>query len=209
MPQMSYTPKSTNDKSNLTDGWHPAYLLAITDEPTPPTWTMFPKSPRMYRWCFAIWERPEHLTALEEPERQTAPSSQAFSPKRGQNAASKAYLWTKEFLGREIQPGEAVDLDPLLPLPCRVKVARNGEYANIVDLERWPDGPVLDPQSPLLPLLRDTLDREATGEPKAVTAPAPSRPAFMGSPVTASPPGMTGYSPQPPATGTPPARPRW
>ena len=199
MPQMSYVPKSMNDKSSLTDGWHPAYLLAITDEATPPTWAMFPKSPRMYRWCFAVWERPEQVLAHEEPERQTAPSSQAFSPK-GRQPASKAYLWTAELLGRQIQPGEAVDVDPLLPLPCRVKVARNGEYANIMDLERWPEAP---PLTEILKAgLRDTLDREATGAPKAAVTP-PSTPA------TARPPGMQGYSPQLPPAGTQPARPRW
>ncbi len=39
MPVMSNTPKVTNDTSSLSDGWHPAFLLEIREEDTPPTAT--------------------------------------------------------------------------------------------------------------------------------------------------------------------------
>jgi hypothetical protein len=137
-PEMSYEPKSYNDKSFLTDGWHPAFLLAITDEATPESWKMREQSPRMWRWNFAVWQTPEAVTQ-HQPERQSAPSSQKFTPK-GRQPASKAYAWTSALLQRQIPPGERVNLDPMMPLPCRVKVMRNGDYANILDLEPWPDG---------------------------------------------------------------------
>lgn len=138
MPEMGYETKSYNDKSSLTDGWHPAYLVAITDEETPEGWQMKAQSPRMWRWHFAVYATPE-MIAQHQPEHQSAPSSQKFTPK-GRQAASKAYLWTCELLQRQIAPGERVNLDPLMPLPCRVKVSRKDEYANIVDLEKWPEG---------------------------------------------------------------------
>lgn len=139
MPDMTYQPIAYNDKSALTDGWHPAYLLAITDEPTPESWKMFAQSPRMWRWHFCVWATPDQITQQAQPERQSAPSSQKFTPK-GKQPASKAYAWTSALLQRQIPPGECVNLDPLMPLPCRVKVSRNGEYANIIDLEAWPEG---------------------------------------------------------------------
>ena len=138
LPDMTYEPRSYNDKSALTDGWHPAFLLTITDEPTPETWKMYAKSPRLWRWQFAVWAKPEDIPHMP-PERQTTPSAQKFTPK-GNQPASKAYLWTCELLGRQVPPGEHVNLDPLMPLPCRVKVSRNNEYANIMDLEAWVGG---------------------------------------------------------------------
>ena len=135
---MTYEPKVYNDKSALTDGWHPAFLLAITDEPTPESWKMYHASPRMWRWQFAVWAKPDDIAHLP-PERQSAPSSQKFTPK-GNQPASKAYAWTTALLQRQIPPGESVNLDPLMPLPCRVKVQRNNEYANIIDLEAWTEG---------------------------------------------------------------------
>ena len=194
MPLMEQKSQSPNDVSSLTNGWHPAYLLEITDEATPETWKMFAKSPRMYRWTFAVWETPAQMTM--PPERQSAPSSQAFSPK-GRNAASKAYLWTTELLGRQLLAGEAIDLDPMLPLPCRVKVTRNEQYANIVDLEQWRDAPELTPA--LKTLLRDTLIRDSLGINDAPQA--PSRPAV--------PAPLQSYA-APKATTPPmPGKPRW
>ena len=138
MPEFSYESRTINDKSALTEGWKPAFLLAISDEETPPQWQMAKQSPRMWRWHFSVWEV-STLIGRQAPEHQTAPSSKTFSP-GGKFQPSKAYLWTKELLGRDIQSGERVSLDPLMPITCRVKIRRNNEYANIVDLERWPDG---------------------------------------------------------------------
>lgn len=188
MPSMSYTPKSINDKSQLTDGWHPAFLLAITDEPTPEGWQMAKTSPRMWRWTFAVWASPDVIDTVA-PERQSAPSSQSFTPK-GKNPASKAYSWTRELLGRDILPGEVIDLDPFLPLSCRVKVARNGEYANIVDLEAW--------QHMISPGMREALQgvlnrdgtapprQEATGVPPGTGQPRAQQPTLPGMPAPMS-----------------------
>ena len=171
MPSMSFTPKSTNDPSSLTNGWHPAFLLAILDEATPEAWMMYANSPRMYRWKFAVYANQEAV-ATGDPERQSAVSSHAFTPK-GRNPASKAYIWTTELLARQVLPGEAVDLDPLMPLPCRVKIERREQYANIVDLERWEEG------QPLLTAhvkgLLATLDERETLPP--TRPPAPTTPA--------------------------------
>jgi hypothetical protein len=45
-----------------------------------------------------------------------------------------------------------------------VKVSRNGEYANIVDLERWPDGAIL---------LTDQLKASLKGLDHAPVTPQP------------------------------------
>src|SRR5262245_12181321 len=137
MPQMSYTPKTYNDITALSAGWHPAYLLEMADEPTPESWKMYDQSPRLWRWRFAVWEVPT-LIDRQKPERQSAVSSQKFTPK-GRQPASKAYSWTAALLGRQIPPGEVVNLDPLMPIPCRVKVELSNQYANIVDVEPCPD----------------------------------------------------------------------
>src|SRR5882672_3422258 len=64
--------------SNLTDGWHPAYLLHISEEATPGDWEMFKQSPMMYRWHFAAWESPAYLQ--QEPEVQSGLTSTKFTP---------------------------------------------------------------------------------------------------------------------------------
>lgn len=183
MPAMSYSPKTTNDSSNLTPGWHPAFLLAILDEATPDGWVMKERNPRMYRWKFAVYTTPQHLPT-ETPERQSAVSSQAFTPK-SRNPASKAYLWTTELLGRLVLPGESVDLDPLLPLPCRVKVERREQYANIVDLERWEEGK---------PLLTDAVRRTLAALDDDALPPVQAAPTPVPAPTQATLPGT------PPAT---------
>lgn len=148
MPVFHYEPRITNDKSTLTPGMHPGFLLAIQDEEVPDGWKMKEKSPRMWRWLFAVWPVPEALTAGMRPEKQSATSSQTFSP-GGQRQASKAYVWTCKLLGRKIETGESVDLDPMLPLPCWIMVSRTKsdgtaiEYANLMGLELWPEGAAL------------------------------------------------------------------
>jgi hypothetical protein len=166
-PEMGYETKSVNDKSTLSEGWHPAFLLAITDEETPAAWKMAEQSPRMWRWHFAVWETPQ--TMQQTPERQSAPTSQKFSP-GGKFQPSKAYVWTCELLGRQIQPGERVNLDPSLPLPCRVKVRRNNEYANIIDLEKWPEGQAYlneGMRASLKSLMEDQAQPEPWAQPPA------------------------------------------
>jgi hypothetical protein len=185
-----------NDRSALTDGWHPAYLLAITDEPTPETWQMYQQSPRLWRWHFAVWEIPT-LIGRQAPEHQSAPSSQKFTPK-GRQQASKAYAWTAALLGRQIPPGERVNLDPLMPLACRVKVSRKDDYANIVDLEAYPDGAaLLTPEIRAMLAQMSRLDEPDTPPPAQTPAPTPPTPS------PAPQPGMQawGSAPaQPPAS---------
>jgi len=189
---MSYTQRALNDKSLLTDGWHPAFLVAITDEPTPESWKMFKASPRMWRWQFVVWSEPSQI-GTQPPERQSAPSSQSFTPKGTKNPASKAYQWTTELLARQIQPGESVDLDPLMPLPCRVKISRNGEYANIIDLELWREGQRLVNEA-----FRQQL-RAFLEEPSQAPAPV--------SPAPPQHPGMVHWSPPVPQSTAAPAQP--
>jgi hypothetical protein len=208
MPSMVYEPKVYNDKSTLTDGWHPAYLLAISDEPTPESWKMYAASPRMWRWAFAVWPTPDAITQ-GPPERQSAPSSQKFTPK-GRQPASKAYAWTSALLGnKQILPGESVNLDPLMPLPCRAKIERNGEYANIIDVEPWPDGTAY-----LTPELRaklQTLLDQGSPPPTAASTQSPATTPAAAAYVPPPPPGMQSWG-QPAPASTPavsPDRPRW
>jgi hypothetical protein len=202
MPQMVYTPRTYNDKSALSPGWHPAFLLEIADEPTPENWKMYEKSPRLYRWRFAVWEVPT-LIDRQAPERQSAVSSQKFTPK-GNQPASKAYLWTSALLGRQIPPGETVNLDPLMPIPCRVKVERGNEYANILDVEACPEIAQY-----LTPAFKEQLAAflATFGQaPDSAPAPAPPPPA----PQPGAPPWGAAAPAQAPAA-TPPATtgPRW
>lgn len=181
MPEFSYEPRTVNDKSALTEGWKPAFLYAIVDEETPAQWKMAEQSPRMWRWQFCVWEV-QTLIGKQAPERQSAPTSQKFSP-GGKFQPSKAFVWTCELLGRQIQPGERVNLDGLLPLPCRVKIRRNGEYANVVDLEKWPDGAqALTPEfkAQLQAFLAETFTPETQPQPQPPyqpPAPTPAAPA--------------------------------
>jgi hypothetical protein len=211
MPSMTYTPRTYNDPSALTMGWHPAFLLEIADEPTPEHWQMYEKSPRMYRWKFAVWEVPT-LIPTHAPERQSAVSTQIFAPK-GRQPASKAYTWAATLLGRQIPPGETVTLDPLMPLPVRVKVERKDQYANIRDLEPCPElTPYLTPelhQKLAAFLLTFGQASEAAAAPPPTPTPAPPpapQPGMQtwGSPVWGSP------EPAPAPVPTVPAPPpRW
>lgn len=207
MPEMGYTEQSTagyNDKSELSEGWHPGYLICISDEETPATWKMAAQSPRMWKWHFALWEMPS-LINRQPPEHQSAPSSQKFTP-RGTQPASKAYSWTAALLGRQIQPGERVNLDPMMPIPCRCKVERSRnrqEYVNVIDVEAWQEGTQY-----LTPEFRAEL--ASIMQPKAPTQP---QNAYTPPPVTQQPtsqppqPGMQSWgqpAPQPVTTGKPP-----
>jgi len=141
---MGYTPLATNDKSQLSEGWHPAYLIQVTEEDTPSTWQMYAKSPRRWIFHFAVWEAPQRLND-SRPEHQTASTSKTFSP-GGRYQPSKAYVWACKLLGRRIPPGEYVNPNDHVPLPCRLDISRRDkygqpkEYADIKDLEAWPEG---------------------------------------------------------------------
>ena len=155
-PEFKYEPRTINDKSQLTPNWHPAYLLEIGVEEVPDGWEMKKKNSHMYRWKFCVWEGPHAVTSVA-PEFQSVVSSPQFSPP-GKYQASKAFVFTQKLLGRKIEPGEHVNLDPAMPLACQVLINRtdkNGapsEYANIMDVGAWPDGAAL-----LTPELRQKL----------------------------------------------------
>ena len=181
MPDVVYEGSSASDPSQLSEGWRPAFLVEITEEDTPPDWERAKRSPRQWRWHFAVWENQAEI-ARSIPEAQSTTTSKTFSPGGGKFPASTAYLWHVEFLGRRPAKGEHVNLDPLMPLPCRLKISRtnkNGEpseYANIKDLERWADGQAL-----LTPDLKDKLAtwhkmKSAGGAPRSAPAPAPTPP---------------------------------
>lgn len=202
MPNFTYQPRSINDPSQLSEGWHPAYLMTIADEETPEQWAMRESSPRMWRWLFAVWESPQHVVQ-QTPELQSAPTSQKFTP-GGRYQPSKAYTWTCTLLGRTVQAGESVSLDASLPLPCRLKIRRvNGqgqpiEFANIVDLEPWPEGHGLltaDLKQQLATWF--AMKQDGTPAPAPALAPAPRpAPAPTGWP-------QPGPAPEAPAPATP------
>jgi hypothetical protein len=147
MPEFYYEPQTASDPSNLSEGMHPAFLVCISDEPTPPTWEMFKKSPRLWRWHFAVWQLQTDVQGFI-PELQTAVTSQTFSP-GGRYQASKAYVWTGKILNRQIAASEHINLDPMLPLACQVWVERKDRsgtpiaYANIKELVYWDGGQAL------------------------------------------------------------------
>lgn len=194
-PVFHYEPQTVSDPSTLTEGMHPAMLVAITDEETPPAWEMARKSPRMWRWHLAVWQHDQAITS-QQPELQSAVSSQTFSP-GGRYQPSKAFVWTCALLNRAILPTESVDLEPLLPLPCQLYITRKDkggapiEFANIKDLVAWAGG-----AAHLTPDLRQKLQTwwQMKSSDTAVPGPAPA-------PAT---PQM--YAPAPaPAPVTPPA----
>lgn len=115
---MQMTNRPPVNPSQLTQGWHPAFLIHIGEETTPDDWKMRENSPIMWRWHFIVWEA---VTALQQglvPEQQSGLSSTKFSPK-SRYVASKAWTWTTQILGRVLATGEAVEWDPLYPVPCR------------------------------------------------------------------------------------------
>jgi hypothetical protein len=196
----SYTVKTINDPSNLPEGWRPAILLDVTEEDTPQNWQMHEKSPRMKRWHFAVWSDVSQIGHVA-PEHQTAPSSTIFSP-GGRNPASKAFVWTKELLGCEIFPGQDVSLHP--PIACRVKIKRKEIYANVMDLERWPEGEQLltpDFRANLLLWWQQKQAMPAPATPPQTREPQPNVTAWpgtvQGGPLHATPPVQQPQQPQP------------
>lgn len=212
---MTYNPGSggagPNMKTAFTDGWRYGYLLQVTEEDTPNTWKMYAKSPRMYRWWFALWADVASFSAGVPAERQTVPSTTAFVP-RGAQPASKAYLWATIILGHAPQPGEGFDPNAFVPFPVRAKGERRNDYLNIIDLETWENPPqmvpalaqylatVLDGTAPLPPHLAQGTQG---AQPAAYQAPQPAPVAPM-----PSHPGMAGWGGQRTpgqAYGSPPA----
>ena len=189
-PEFAYQPRTINDKSQLTPNWHPGFLLEIGVEDVPDGWEMGKKNSHMYRWKFAIFEHQGQI-ATTAPEFQSCVSSPQFSPP-GRYQASKAFLFTQKLLGRKIEPGEHVNLDPMMPFPCLVLINRtdkNGapsEYANILDLGVWPDGAAL-----LTPELRQKLAAflaMKTGPANGQTTPPPAQSTYAQPAPTYAPP---------------------
>ena len=177
MPDVVYEGGGLSDPSQLTEGWHPAALIELALEDTPPDWERAKRSPKQFRWFYAVWEAFADVTRTA-PEAQSATTSTLFSP-GGRYQPSTAYVWHSELLGHRPARGEHVNLDPLLPLACRVKIQRtdkNGqpsEYARIIGLERWADGQALLTQD-----LKDKLAtwhkmKMATGTPPPAPPPVP------------------------------------
>ena len=219
MPTFTYTPHTINDKSSLSPGMHPAFLVAIVSEPTPPGWEMAKKSPVMFRWQFAVWESAQALAAGVAPERQSMVSSTAFTPK-GNFQASKAYQWTSILLGREPAMGENIDLDSLLPLPCQLMVLRTDklgkptEYANLSGLFPWPDGPPYRTPAFCVKLAAFmAAPQEERGDAQGPSQPQHAQPARQPQampPPAASPAGWPTQQPQQAILpGLPPAQAKW
>lgn len=198
--QMKNTPPV--NPSALTEGWHPGFLLHISEEPTPADWQMYAQSPTMWRWHVLLWEVPADIDS-QAPEHQSGLTSTKFSPK-GRYQASKAYTWATQLLRRQIGSGEAIEWDTLYPVPCRVKVERipGKDFIKIVDVEAWSEG------APFLVTLAEPLRRaraEAVAmEPPVmppVPAPAPQAPP---TPPAASP---AGWGARPAVSTAPPPAP--
>ena len=126
--------------SALTDGWHPGFLIHISEEPTPPDWQMFKQSPTMWRWHFLVWEIPT-LIDRQAPEQQSGLTSTKFAPK-GKFQASKSYVWTKQLLGRDIPRASPSSGTRSTPSRAASKSsARPGkDFIKILDVEAWPEG---------------------------------------------------------------------
>lgn len=197
MPVMTHTPQFFSEPSALIAGVHPAFLMAITEEATPPTWEMFKKSPRMYRWHWAVAHSVQTLDSFV-PELVTAVSSKIFS---GGRQPSKNYTWHCTLLGRVIAVEESVDLDPLMPLPCQLAISRTKggapvEWAIVDTLYGWPEGQALltEPFRQKLALWWSMKQQATPSEDTAV--PPPQAPAL---------PPMAAPAPAP-AAGTAPAQ---
>jgi hypothetical protein len=210
-----YDPPTTNDKSTLTEGWHPGFLVAITTEQKPSSWRNVDKAPLIWRWHFALWEGPT-LVGHQAPEHQTGNCETKFSPGGGKSqdgtpfSPSKAYVWTSELLNHKPMPGEKVSLDPLMPIPCRVRIVRKGDYANIQFLERWPEGMSLLTEgfkSNLFLWWQQVQSGVLQPAATAPQAPAPVVPQPM------PPPALATWGTPVPQTGAPaastPAKPGW
>lgn len=199
------TNRPTTPPSSLSDGWHPAYLLHISEEATPGDWQMHAQSPMMYRWHFAVWETP--TTMQHEPEVQSGLTSTKFSPK-GRYQASKAYTWSCALLGRTIQAGETIDYEPLYPLACRIKTGKEPgkDFVKVLDVETWSEGQqAMAPIKDALLELRVTIVQQpppvippaTTPPPAQRQAPAPVQPGMQ---TWGSVQGQPAGSPPPPAT---------
>lgn len=205
---MTHTPQFFSEPSALIAGVHPAFLMAITEEATPPTWEMFKKSPRLYRWNFAVAHSVQTLDSFV-PELVTAVCSKIFS---GGKQPSKNYTWHCTLLGREISVNESVDLDPLMPLPCQLAISRTKggvpvEWAIVDTLYGWPEGQTLLTDAFKQKLALWWSMKQAGGEQpaEAPTVPAPAVPqmyqgASAAAPVPPSAPTTAGAPVIAPAT---------
>ena len=204
MPKQTYTKQFFSEPSELSPGVHPAFLVAITEEATPPDWDMFKSSPRMFRWHFATAHSVASVTT-HVPELVSAITSKIFS---GGKQPSKNYTWHCTLIGHEIQLDEEVDLDPMMPVPCQLAISRNKngkpvEWAIVDSLYPWPDGQALLTEEMKKKLaLWWQMKQAPPAEAPSVPAAAPATPQLYAQ----TPP------PAAPANGTPapaPARAAW
>jgi hypothetical protein len=193
--------------SHLTDGWHPAYLLHISEEATPGDWQMHAQSPTMWRWHCAVWEKPD--TMQQDPEVQSGLTSTKFSPK-GRYQASKAYTWACALLGRTIAAGESIAYDPLYPLPCRIKTVKEPgkDFVKVTDVESWSEGgQALASIKEALLRLRATIMQQP---PPVIPPVAPQPPAPSQAPAPAPvPQGLQTWGSVQQQTPAPTTPPKW
>jgi hypothetical protein len=117
----------------LTDGWHPAVLVGISEHEKPENFLM--STPTLLRWHLVAWEDRDEIDEQSSAQKLDGTTSTAFSPR------SKAFRWVKDMLGRKLEIGEDVDFDALLPYPCRIKTEENEKgFRNVIEFdkpEKW------------------------------------------------------------------------
>jgi hypothetical protein len=203
---MHYNARTFSDPSNLSEGVHPAFLIEVVEEPVPEGWAMREKDLLMWRWNFAVWATPADIQTTK-PELQSTVSSRTFSS-GGKYQPSKAFVWMKALLNRDIAKGEGVDPNDLVPLPCQLYITKRNkqgeviDFANIKDLTPWPDG------AALLPAVREYLKawweerQHGLAAEKAKETPPPAAPPQWAQPAQTTQPQASPAPQQPelPAT---------
>lgn len=194
MPMMKYTPEYFSEPSELSPGYHPAFLLYVSEEDTPEDWPMYENSERMWRWHFAIAESETTLDAYV-PEYHNAISSAKF---KGGKHCTKSYTWLCTILGRDIPKDESIDPNDLVPLPCTLLIGRhdkNGkeiEYANIEKVQHWAGG--MEKLTPAMKAKLETFwkmkqaDGEGTGDAEPGPRAMPPAPQMSPAPAPAAVP---------------------
>lgn len=162
------TTSSEGTETKLSNGWHPAYLVKVGSHATPEGWAM--QTPQYFRWYFAVWEDDVAQKQGVEFEKLDGISSTAFNDK------SKAYRWVGTILNVTPKPGETIDLEPLYPIPCTVRLERvqkqDRVYAKITDVDRgsgWQKE--LEVRNDVRVYLTDLVHKLASGQAPA-TSPA-------------------------------------
>ena len=206
--EFGYEPRTFSDPTQLEEGLHPGYLVQVVIDDVPPDWESYKKDKLQWRWYLAIWGS-EAQVGQVAPELQSGISARSFSP-GGKFQASKARVWSKALLRRDIGLRERFAPNELVPLPCMVYITREDkhgnrlDFANVKELRRWDRGVDL-----LTPALRENLmswwhGKEAELAAQRAPEPEVEAPAtFVATPAPAP-------APVPPAPQTPaPATKGW